>query len=78
MLLALVFPNEASVEGHANKMRHQIGETGVMVALDPNHATHFGCGADVRQNYRVVRRPTHALVMQHFCREHDDSVMNNQ
>jgi hypothetical protein len=32
---------------------------------------------DVRQNYRVVRRPTHALVMQHFWRQHDDFVMNN-
>ncbi len=28
--------------------------------------THFGPEVDVRQNDRVVRRPTHALVMQHF------------
>jgi hypothetical protein len=32
---------------------------------------------DVRQNYRVVRRPTHALGMQHSRRQGDDSAMNN-
>jgi hypothetical protein len=33
---------------------------------------------DVRQNQRVVRRPNHALVMQHLRRRHDESAMNNQ
>ena len=28
--------------------------------------THFGAEVDVRQNQRVVRRPNHALVMQHL------------
>jgi hypothetical protein len=32
---------------------------------------------DVRQDYRVVRRPTHALVMQHFWRQQDEPAMNN-
>ena len=130
MPLALVLPDVALVDGNADQMRHQIGEAGVVVALDPNHfhlalwigkladvgeelpvfageaakveigkniaqqnqpsiavrlqhvervlcPTHFGPEVDVRQNYRVVRRPTHALVMQHFRRQHDESAMNN-
>jgi hypothetical protein len=32
---------------------------------------------DVRQNQRVVRRPNHALIMQHSQREHDEPAMNN-
>ena len=38
---------------------------------------HFGPEVDVRQNQRVVRRPNHALVMQHSQREHDEPAMNN-
>jgi len=38
----------------------------------------FGPEVDVRQNQRVVRRPNHALVMQHLRRRHDESAMNNQ
>lgn len=37
----------------------------------------FGPEVDVRQNQRVVRRPNHALIMQHSQREHDEPAMNN-
>ncbi len=130
MPLALVFPNVALVDGHADQMRHQVGQASVVVSLDPDHfnlalwigkfadigeelpvfaseaakveigkdiaqqnqpaiavclqhverllcPTHFGPEMNVRQNDGVVRRPTHALVMQHFWRQHDDSAMNN-
>ena len=40
--------------------------------------THFGPEVDVRQDYSVVRRPIHALVMQHMSREHDEPAMNNR
>ncbi len=130
MALALVLPHIALVYGDADKMRHQVGEAGVVVAFDPDHfhlalgigklanvgeelpvltgeaakikigenipqqnqpaiavrlqhvervlcPTHFGPEVDVRQNYRVVRHSTHALVMQHLQREHDEPAMNN-
>jgi hypothetical protein len=37
MPLALVFPNVALVNGHPDQVRHQVGEAGIVVALDPNH-----------------------------------------
>jgi len=131
MPLALILPNIALIHGDADQVRHQVGESGVVVAFDPDHfdlalwigkfadigkelpmfagqatkveigkniaqqnqpsiavrlqdverilcPAHFGPEVDVRQNYCVVRRPTHALVMQHIRRQHDDSAMNNR
>jgi hypothetical protein len=57
MAFSKIFPHEPLVDGHANQVRHDIGQSEVMIAFDPYHLDFsFGIGklADAGEELPVI------------------------